>query len=100
MSDPIQPTGPFPVYVPAESSPTLSDVLRGGSAIVGFPTERDPTVIHVFVEGNSYASDALRRFANRAAHAAGRCRWHQLDPDEWRREHPGDPLPPTEYGYV
>jgi hypothetical protein len=99
VSDPIQATGPFPVYVPAESSPTLSAVIRG-SAIVGFPTERDPTIIHVFFEVNCYASDALRRFANRAAHAAGRCRWRQFDAEEWRREHPGDPQPPTEYGFV
>jgi hypothetical protein len=65
-----------------------------GSAIVGFPTKSDPQLIHVFFEGNRYASDTLRRFANRAAQAAGRCRWRQFDPEDWRREHPGDPQPP------
>jgi hypothetical protein len=94
-----EPAGPFPVYVPIAAEGALTDVMRG-SAIVGFPLEAEPGTIHVYFEGNRYASAELARFADRANYAAGRCRWYRLDLEDWRREH-GDATPPaTEYGYV
>jgi hypothetical protein len=91
--------GPFPVYVPSEGSSLLSLVLPA-SAIVGFPLESDSTHYHLFYEGNRYRSEALRRFADRANLAAGRCRWFRFDPQDWERLRPGEPPPRTEYGYA
>jgi hypothetical protein len=91
--------GPFPVYIPLAPEGGLFEIIRG-SAIVGFPMEADPDTIHVYFEGNRYGSSELARFADRAKHAAGRCRWYRFDLEDWRREH-GDADPPgIEYGYV
>jgi hypothetical protein len=85
--------GPFPVYIPLSREGGLVDVTPG-SAIVGFPTETDPDTIHVYFEGK------LARFADRAKHAAARCRWYRFDLDDWRREHGAAAPPTTEHGYV
>jgi hypothetical protein len=99
MQSQNKPAGPFPVYVPRPGSHSLADVLPA-SAIVGFPLEANHSIIHVFYEGNRYTRKVLVRFADRAVLAAGRCRWFRLDAVDWQREHPGEPLPPSEYGYV
>jgi hypothetical protein len=90
--------GPFPIYVPRQAQRILAE-LAAGSAIVGFPVESNPTLLHVFYEGNRYNSPDLARFADRVKHAAGRCRWQRLNLEQWRREH-GDTPPPSEYGYI
>jgi hypothetical protein len=95
----LDPFGPFPVYVPREPSRVLTDVPFG-AAIVGFPTEADPTLIRVFYEANLYDSPDLLRFADRVKHAAGHCRFARLDLEEWRFEHADRPPPSAEYGYV
>jgi hypothetical protein len=99
MQEEFEPAGPFPIYVPREGSRALADV-NAGSAIVGFPTKTDPMLVHVYYEGNRYGSDDLRRFADRAKLAAGRCRWFRLDLEKWQREHADSPPPPTEHGYA
>ena len=91
--------GPFPVYVPHPNGAALADIIPG-SAIVGFPTETDPKVIHVFYEGNRHGIPDLTRFADRAKHAASRCRWFRLDPEQWQHAHGKSPPPPTEHGYA
>jgi hypothetical protein len=57
-------------------------------------------MVHVYYEGNRYGRAALRRFADRANFAAGRCRWFRFDPDRWALEHPGEPAPAVEHGWV
>jgi hypothetical protein len=101
MPPPPAAAGPFPVYVPRleGQSQALAHVLRG-SAIVGFRLAADPTKIHVYYEGNAGGAHGLLRFADRAKHAAGRCRWYRLDIEQWRRNNPGEPLPETEHGYI
>jgi hypothetical protein len=91
--------GPFPVYIPSGTVEELSHVIHG-SAIVGFPSEVDASMIHVYYEGNRYASPDLNRFADRVKHAAGRARWERFDFDQWRREYPDLPPPPTEHGFT
>jgi hypothetical protein len=54
----------------------------------------------VYYEGNLYRSENLLRFADRAKHAAGRCRWRRFDPERWTREHPNSPPPRTEHGLI
>ena len=46
------------------------------------------------------ARPELRRFADRAKFAAGRCRWQRFDPLAWVEEHPGVPPPHVEHGFV
>jgi hypothetical protein len=87
------------IYVSDAGRSVLSD-LTAGSAILGFPLESDPTQIHVYYEENRDAITGVRRFADRAKDAAGRCRWFHLDPVQWRHDNPGQPLPTSEYGYV
>jgi hypothetical protein len=99
MDSAFEPAGPFPIYVPIEGGGVLAKVIPA-SAIVGFPLETEPNTIHVYYEGNLYNSADLRRFADRAKFAAGRCRWFRLNMDEWQREHGNSPPPATEYGYV
>ena len=99
MHEPVERAGPFPVHVPERDSSLVSIVLPG-SAIVGFPLPSDPQVVHVYYEGNRYRREALRRFADRAKFAAGRCRWFRFDPDRWAREHPGEAAPLVEHGWV
>ena len=92
--------GPFPVYIPEPNSRLLATVLPA-SAIVGFALTSDPSLVHVYFEGNRYGSEALHRFADRAKYAAGRCRWFRFDPERWGREHPGSAPPPlVEHGWA
>ena len=56
--------------------------------------------MHLFFEGNRNAIAGLRRFADRANFAAGRCRWFRFDPRYWARVRPNDPPPQIEYGYA
>src|ERR1700730_13523447 len=99
MRPDFEPAGPFPIYVSRGVGGVLSEVIDG-SAILGFRLESDPTLIHVYYEGNLDAAPSMLRFADRAKYAAGRCRWSRLDSDQWRHENPGRPLPSSEYGYV
>src|SRR5947207_3117787 len=99
MQSPIEGAGPFPIFVPRPQATVLANIVRG-SAIVGFPLENDASMVHVFFEGNITQSEPMRRFADRAKHASGRCRWFRVDVDKWRREHPDRPLPSSEYGYA
>ena len=91
--------GPFPVYVPLPNTLLVTSVLPA-SAIVGFPLPSDPQVVHVYYEGNRYARPELRRFADRARLAAGRCRWRRFDSAAWLHEHPGEPPPDVRHGWL
>ena len=91
--------GPFPIYLPVAGSAALGHVLPA-SAIVGFPLEDNPARVHLFFEGNRYAIEGLRRFADRANFAAGRCRWFRFDARYWAQVRPNEPVPHVEYGFA
>src|SRR5919199_883530 len=91
--------GPFPVYLPHDGSP-ISRIVLQRSALVGFPLEFKPELVRIFFEGNRFNVEALRRYADRVIHAAGRCRWFRFDAASWSKEYPGQPPPQVERGYA
>jgi hypothetical protein len=61
------------LYLPHPESRLCTDLARG-SAIVGLPVANDR--VRIYYEGNVIGSENLKRFRDRAIHAAGRMLYH------------------------